>query len=250
MKLLTFLILLFYSTFTLSKELNIGVESGYPPFSSKDINGNLYGFDIDIAYTICQEMGIKCIFKEMDFNELLPAMIDGKIDLIVASMAKTKEREEKIDFSIAYYRAKPVVIGKMGTFYSGKNFFINKTIAIQGGTIQETYAKNLSANNTKVISTSTFDESVNLLVEGKVDAVFGDTLSAFFFLTENGNGDKFEIIGNLPDIPNSPDVSYAYIGIQKNNKELQRKVNDIIQRIHQNGTLGKMSRKYFPFEIY
>lgn len=250
MKLLLFLVLLFYSTFAISQELIIGVESGYPPFSSKDTNGNLYGFDIDIAYTICQEMGLKCVFKEMDFNELIPAMTEGKIDLIVASMAKTKEREAKIDFSIAYYRAKPIVIGKMGTSYKSKDFFANKTIAIQGGTIQETYAKNLSADNTKVISVGTFDESVNLLIEGKADVVFGDTLSAFFFLTTNDNGDKFEIIGNLPDIPNSPDVSYAYIGIKKNNKDLQRKVNNVIQKIHQNGTLGKISRKYFPFEIY
>ncbi|QOG12283.1 transporter substrate-binding domain-containing protein [Arcobacter sp. FWKO B] len=240
----------FYSTFALSKELYIGIESGYPPFSSKDADGNLYGFDIDIANTICEELQIKCIFKEMDFNELIPAMSDGKIDLIVASMAKTQQREEKIDFSIAYYRAKPVVIGKMGTFYNNKDFFINKTIAIQGGTIQETYAKNLSAHSTKVVTTSTFDDSVNLLVDGSADVVFGDTLSAFFFLTTGNNGDKFEIIGNLPDIPNSPDVSYAYIGITKNNKELQIKVNEVISKIHQNGTLGKISRKYFPFEIY
>ncbi|MEJ5169318.1 MAG: transporter substrate-binding domain-containing protein [Arcobacteraceae bacterium] len=226
------------------------MESGYPPFSSRDSNGNLYGFDIDIAYTICQEMKLKCAFKEMDFNNLIPAMDEGKIDLIVASMAKTKERETKIDFSIAYYRAKPIVIGKMGTSYNSKDFFASKTIAIQNGTIQETYAKNLSVNNTKVISVGTFDESVNLLIEGKADVVFGDTLSAFFFLNTDDNGNKFEIIGDLPDIPNSPDVSYAYIGIKKNHDDLKSKVNSAIRKIHQNGTLRKISRKYFPFEIY
>jgi polar amino acid transport system substrate-binding protein len=240
-----------YSHSILANELRVGVEYGYSPFSYLGEDNKPHGFDIDIANAICDTLKVTCIIKHMEFIDLIPAMEADKIDIIVASMAKTQERLKKIDFSIAYYRARGVAIGKLGDIFSpNTNDLKDKSIAVQSGTIQEVVAKELAHESTKIFVFDTFDEATNMLVNNKVDLILGDTLGAYFFLIEDENSTKFEITGLLPESSNGDDLNYAFVGIKKNDHILRENINNAIQTIHQNGTLGNLSRKYFPFEIY
>lgn len=246
------IVLLFlFSHSVFANALRVGVEYGYPPFSYLGEDNKPHGFDIDITNAICDTLKVECDIKHMEFLDLIPAMEAGKLDIIVASMAKTQERLQKIDFSIAYYRARGVAIGKLGDVFSAnKNDLKDKSISVQSGTIQEVVAKELAHKSTKIFVVDTFDKATNMLVNNQVDLILGDTLSAYFFLIEDENSTKFEITGLLPESNNGDDLNYAFVGIKKNDKILQEKINHAIQTIHQNGTLGNLSRKYFPFEIY
>ena len=84
--------------------LNVCVEGAYPPFSETAADGSIVGFDIDIANALCAEIGETCAMVKVDWDGIIPALLEKKCDAIVASMSITAERKQVIDFTAKYYQ--------------------------------------------------------------------------------------------------------------------------------------------------
>ena len=80
--------------------LRVGVEGAYPPFSWKEADGTLKGFDIDMAMEVCKRLNRECVLVEQEWDGMIPALLAKKFDTIIASMSITEERKKKIDFTI------------------------------------------------------------------------------------------------------------------------------------------------------
>jgi ABC-type amino acid transport substrate-binding protein len=93
------------------EKIRLATEGYYAPFNYIDESGKLAGFDVDIGNALCKEMGADCEFVQQDWDNLIPSLLEGKYDVIVASMSITEEREEKVSFTIPYYSNMLTFIG-------------------------------------------------------------------------------------------------------------------------------------------
>lgn len=113
------------------KTFKVGLECGYPPFNwtqmddsngAVKIDGNAEyagGYDVEIAKKIAEGLGKELVIVKTEWDGLVPALLSGKIDAIIAGMSPTEDRKKKIDFSDNYYKSDLVVIVKKGGAYEG-----------------------------------------------------------------------------------------------------------------------------------
>ncbi len=99
-------------------ELRIAVQTQGPPFSMIDKNGARTGSSVELAKLMAQEMGVKPVFLDLDWDGLLPALISGKADLLAADMTPTLARAVKVAFTKPFMYVGPVVAAKEGTKFN------------------------------------------------------------------------------------------------------------------------------------
>ena len=160
-----------------SKTLVVGTPGDFPPFTATTSTGQLIGFDIDLARNLAGWLQVKIEFKQMEFSELLPALEADKIDLAMSGMTMTPLRNMQAAFVGPYALSGQSILGKktileqVSTPEDLKR--LTCCVAVLKGTTGETMAKNLLPD-ANIISTSTLDESLMLLLDGKVDAIVAD----------------------------------------------------------------------------
>lgn len=99
--------------------LRVGMDLQYPPFETFDDNNEPMGISVDVAASLAEELGLKLEVVNMDFSTLIPALETGDIDIAIASMSITEEREEKVDFTDPYFYFK--IVGLMNKDYGEKH---------------------------------------------------------------------------------------------------------------------------------
>ena len=84
-------------------DLKVAVDPTYEPFTYKTPQGEVTGFDVDIAKAVCEQIKRKCVFVEQVWDSMIPGLQAKKYDVIVSSMSMTDERRRVVDFSDRYY---------------------------------------------------------------------------------------------------------------------------------------------------
>ena len=79
-------------------KIRVGTEGAYKPFNYMDSNGELQGFDVEIAKALCEEMKAECTFVAQDWDGIIPALLTDKFDIIMSGMTLTQQRNMSINF--------------------------------------------------------------------------------------------------------------------------------------------------------
>ena len=159
------------------KNLRIGVEGAYPPFSSKTASGDLVGFDIDIAMALCEKLKAKCELVEQDWDGIIPALLARKYDAIISSMTITEERRKRIDFSKKYYHDPAKFVAREGAFSDDSPLTLaGKTIGVQRGTTHDSYVSALYPDS-DIKRYATQDEVYLDLLTGRLDAGLANSVA-------------------------------------------------------------------------
>ncbi len=231
------------------KTIKIGTEGAYPPFNNLTSDGQLVGFDIDIANALCDEMKVKCEFVTNDWDGIIPSLISGKFDAIIASMSITDERKEKVDFTDKYYNTPPAIaVPKDSDITEATDAGLKgKIIGAQGSTTHSNYAEEkLSSAEIRLYPTP--DEYKLDIASGRVDGVIDDVIVLSEWL-ETDNGACCKILDTLTPDPviNGPG---AGIAIRKGEDELREMFNKAIAAIRANGKYKEINDKYFEVDVY
>jgi len=228
--------------------LRIGVEAGYPPFSSLAPDGKVVGFDIDIANAICASLKTTCAFVQTEFDAMIPALRAKKFDAIVASMSSTAERRKAVDFSDVYYESVARFVGRTdGTFEITPAGLKGKKIGVQRTTIHERFVV-ASFPASQIVRYAKQDEVFLDLMAGRIDGTVVDNIAASegFLKTPSGKGYAFrgpswndpKFFGDGPGI-----------AVRRGEAELLGRINKGLATILADGTYQKIQSKYFDFDV-
>lgn len=244
---LTALLLLLVAPPVSAEPLRVATEGAYPPFNYINEEGRPVGFDVDIAKAICTALSRDCKIVVVAWDDIITGLVNGDYEMIVASMAKTPERDKLIDFTDHYYRSRSNFVGKAGRYESSTpDALAEAIITAQKGTVQENYLFR-HYNKSTIRSAETTKAAFDLLVDGQVDAVLSDSLTIYEFL-QTPRGRPFDFIGTA--LPTTDVSSYSHIAVAEGDDELRNQVNEALKRLRAEGTYDRINKKYFPFSIY
>lgn len=231
------------------KNIRIGVEGSYPPFSSVAADGMLQGFDIDIAKALCAELKAECQLVQAPFDGMIPALQARKFDAIVASMSITDERRKAVDFTVRYYMTPNRFVARKGAGLDvSPKGLKGKRIGVQRATIHDRYVTDLYKGST-VVRYGKQDEVFLDLASGRIDTTLVDQVAASFGFLKQPAGKDFEFTGEALENPKY----FGYgsgIAVRKSDKGLKAKLDGAIAAIRANGMYQRIQDKYFDFDIY
>ena len=230
-------------------DLRVGVEGAYPPFSWKESDGTLKGFDIEIAEAVCAELNRKCVLVEQDWDGMIPALLAKKFDTIIASMSITEERKKRVDFSDKYYNTPAKFVAKKGSGLKiTKEGLKGKRIGLQRGTTHQCFMEKMFPE-AELVLYGTQDEVFQDLAIGRIDAQFSDSIAADDGFLKTDAGKDFEFTGGdqHDEACHGPGAGMA---VRKSDTELRDDLNRAIKALRKNGTYQKINAKYFEFDIF
>lgn len=231
------------------KQIRIGVEGAYPPFSQTEADGSLTGFDIDIANALCAEMHAKCTLVKQDWDGIIPALLARKYDAIIATMDITEERKKRVAFSNKYQHIPARFVALKGAEYQATpEFMAGKKVGVQRATSMDLYISD-NYPQAQIKRYGSADEAYLDLKAGRLDYVMADSAAISGGLLAKEGGDKFALIG-----PKLNDPKWfgegAGIAVRKQDKDLVEQFNAAIKAIRADGTYQKIQDKYFTFDVY
>lgn len=208
-------------------------EAGFAPYEYYE-NGEIVGFDVDIAKEIAKELGKELVIKDIAFDSIINEVRTGKADIGAAGISYSDERAKKVDFSINYSVSKQVVIVKNDSFINSIKDINDKKIAVQLGSVADTYVTE-NYKNAEIVRQKKYLAAIEDLKVGKVDLVVMDELPAKEIIEKNS--DIKILDGELTS------DSYGMI-VKKGNTELLETVNKVLNRLSSDGSIDNFIIKH------
>lgn len=238
-----------FSPASAQDKLRIGVEGAYPPFSWKEADGTLKGFDIDIAWAVCEKMGRECELVEQDWDGIIPALLAKKYDAIVASMSITEERKKRVDFSKKYYDTPAYFVGPKGMDIEVMpGGLAGKVVGTQRGTTHQCFLEKIYPE-AELRLYGTQEEVFLDLAAGRIDLSFSDSTQASEGFLSTDAGADFEFVGPVQHDPECHGEGVG-IAVRKGDDDLREAFNAAIKAIREDGTYQEINARYFDFDIY
>ena len=222
-------------------ELVVGVSASQPPLNMKTKKGDIIGMEPELAEMMAEAMGVKLKLVEIPFKNLIEAVQTGEVDMAMSGITVTPKRNMKVAFAGNYFVTGKAVLTKIKTIAAMENpEDINtpksKLVALRGSTSQMFIEVVLP--NAKLTTTNTYDEAIQMVLDGRVDAMFADYQYCLYTLLRYPDKGLISIIAPLTYEPVS-------IALPADAHHLANWVNNYINALKGSGALKDLKEDWF-----
>ena len=254
-----------------SQTIRIGTEGAYPPWNNINSAGDLEGAEIDFGNEACKRMGVTCEWVTQDWDGIIPALLQGKYDIIIAGMSITEERKEKVNFTTGYMTdgARFAVLKNSGLSdlniagmakvnlnnAGGKEqaaigqliaAMDGKTVCVQSSTIHQNFLEKHMSGAVDVKLYQAVDDHNLDLAAGRCDAVLADVGSIIDFMESDGG---VEVAFTGPTFSGGVFGDGVGGAVRKEDGDILEMWNSVISEMSKDGTTAEITKKWFGRDI-
>lgn len=225
--------------------LVLATHPGYAPYESIDAQGNIVGFDIDLAKAIAEHLGKELKIVQAQFDSLILGLRQGKCDLVMAGISITADRTKEVamvpyhgesvsEVALVFWEHIPENLCDLKSIAQSEK----PTIAVMQGTWQELFLNKVSG-----ISCRSLDSNTDLIMDLK----YGKSAAALFeghvALALQQKIPELKIVSH--PLPKEYHVLGDGIAIQKQNETLIQQVQDAVLHLKKTGVMAKLEAEWF-----
>ena len=254
-----------------SQTIRIGTEGAYPPWNNINSAGNLEGAEIDFGNEACERMGVTCEWVTQDWDGIIPALLQGKYDIIIAGMSITEERKEKVNFTTGYMTdgARFAVLKDSGLAdlniagmskvnlnnAGGKEqaaigqliaAMDGMTVCVQSSTIHQNFLEKHMSGAVDVKLYQAVDDHNLDLAAGRCDAILADVGSIIDFMESDGGVD---VAFTGPTFSGGVFGDGVGGAVRKEDIDILEMWNAAISEMSKDGTTAEITKKWFGRDI-
>ncbi|MFI3173006.1 MAG: transporter substrate-binding domain-containing protein [Eubacteriales bacterium] len=222
--------------------ITVAMELAYPPFETKDTDGNPTGVSVEFAEAFGEYIGKEVVIENTAWDGLITSLQTDKADMVVSSMTITEERKETVDFSDPYANALLGILANIDSEIEVAEDLNQEgmTIAVKTGSTGYLYAIE-NFTNAEIIALADESACVTEVSQGKADAFLYDQLTIYRNWQNNLDTTKAIFIP-------FQDVEYWGVAVKKGNTELVEQLNEFIAYYTEEGGFDTLSQKYLQEE--
>lgn len=215
--------------------LRVGTEGTYAPFSYHDpANGQLSGYDIDVARAVADKLSVRVEFVETPWDSIFAALEANRFDVVANEVTITPERQSKYDMSQPYSVGEGVIVTRAADDSITSLQDLKGKVAAQSMT--SNWAQIARDAGARVESVEGFTQAVKLLNQGRVDAVVNDSIAVYAYLAETKDS-SVKIAGQAGQ---KSEQGFA----ARKNSGLLADLNRALDELRAEGTLATISERY------
>ena len=221
--------------------LKVGVEGTYPPYTYHDEDGELTGFDVEVAKAIADKLGVEADFTESAWDSLLAGIDSGRLDTVINAVSITDERSEKYDFAGPYfYITQQIVVSKDNDDIVDMDSLNGKKMA---NTATTAYLDLLEDAGASLVQINTADEAVSLISSGRADFTTFNSVVFNEYLQQHPDA-NLKVAFVIPNV-----VDEYGVPVKKGETALYDAIQSALDELKEDGTLSQLSMDYFDTDF-
>ncbi len=219
-------------------KIRLGTEGAYAPYNFVNDDGKLAGFEIELGDALCAAIKAECEWVVNEWDSIIPNLVAGNYDAIMAGMSITDERKKTITFSDEYMPVDPsMYIAAKGTELSFDSLE-GKRIGVQGATIHAAFAEEKYGKTNTIKSYEKADQTLADLMAGNLDTVLAD--GDYLKPIVEGSAGEIAFVGPQETIGGG-----IGIGMRQDQTDLHEKMNAGLAALKKSGKVDELIAKYF-----
>lgn len=223
----------------------VGLDDTFAPMGFRDDDGELVGFDVDLAKEVSTRLGIEVEFQPIDWNSKVLELNSGAIDMIWNGLTITESRLEEMAFSQAYVANSQMVLVKNGSSIDTLSDLTGLSVGVQTSSAAEeaVQGNDIYDELGEVLAYDTYNQALLELKNGVIDAVVIDEIMGRYIISQEGS-DVYEVASE-----NFGEEEYG-IGFRLDSTDLRDAINAVLQDMISDGTASQISIVWFGEDIF